>query len=397
MKKPIITLLCAMSLAISAPSFALSVKGNAPQRYTVKSGDTLWGISGMYLNKPWKWPELWGMNKAQIKNPHLIYPGQVLVLKYVNGKPRLSIEGDGSGSTTIKLSPSVRDESNGYSIATLPMGVLRSFMQHPNVISKEETDKAPSLVAGPDKRIMYSVGDRVYADGVKESGRYLVYRVNGDIVDPDTKVVLGQEVVYNGEVATLTSKRGGPTVRQTAEEAEKLAPGERYNKVNSLIKAPATIAQPMEVLKSSSEIREGDRLRYVPEGTHERFNFAPHDPMVKVEARVVRIFNGVSEAGQYQTVLLNRGELHGLDRGTIVSLYKIHQPKRKKGAGRVEYSIIPAEEIGLAMVYLTSDNLSYAVLIDSTNEVTIGDVASNPGLDLEDINIPPEKVVNASR
>ena len=397
MKKPIITLLCAMSLAISAPSFALTVKGNAPQRYTVKSGDTLWGISGMYLNKPWKWPELWGMNKAQIKNPHLIYPGQVLVLKYVNGKPRLSIEGDGSGSTTIKLSPSIHDTSNGYSIATLPMGVLRSFMQYPNVISKEETDKAPSLVAGPDKRIMYSIGDRVYADGIKEPGRYLVYRINGDIIDPDNKMVLGQEVVYNGEVATLTSKRGGPTVRQNAEEAEKLASGERYHKVNAVIKAPATVAQPMEVLKSSSEIREGDRLKYVPEGSHERFNFAPHDPMVKVEARVVRIFNGVSEAGQYQTVLLNRGELHGLDRGAIVSLYKIHKPKRKKGASRIEYSIIPAEEIGLAMVYLTSDNLSYAVLIDSTNEITVGDIASNPGLDLEDINMPPEKVVNTRK
>ena len=144
MKKPIITLLCAMSLAISAPSLALTVKKGAPERYTVKKGDTLWGISGMYLNQPGQWPELWGMNKSQIKNPHLIYPGQVLVLTYdAQGRPRLGVEGAttaGGRGQSIKLRPTAHVVSGGYSIETLPMGLIRSFMEHPKVIPVEETN-----------------------------------------------------------------------------------------------------------------------------------------------------------------------------------------------------------------------------------------------------------------
>ena len=398
MKKPIITLLCAMSLAISAPSLALTVKKGAPERYTVKKGDTLWGISGMYLNQPGQWPELWGMNKSQIKNPHLIYPGQVLVLTYdAQGRPRLGVEGAntaGGRGQTIKLRPGMHDVTGGYSLETLPMGMIRSFMEHPSVIPVEETNKAPQLVAGPDKRLLYSVGDRVYGDKQSESGRYLTYRITGPVIDPDTKEVLGQEVVYSGEVATLMSRNGGPRVQQTATEAEQLGEGERYHQINGLMKAPATVAQPFEITKVVSEINEGDRLKYVPLGSHERFNFAPHNPQVEVKARVIRIFNGVSEAGQNQTILLNRGERDGLDKGAIISVYKNHKAVKRTEGGKTKYVVIPAEEIGQAMVYMTSDRISYALLMNSTSEASIGDLAGNPGQDLEDLNFPPEVAVN---
>ena len=398
MKKPIITLLCAMSLAISAPALALTVKKGAPERYTVKKGDTLWGISGMYLNQPGQWPELWGMNKSQIKNPHLIYPGQVLVLTYdAQGRPRLGIEGAntaGGRGQTIKLKPTAHDVSGGYSIETLPMGMIRSFMEHPNVIPVEETNTAPQLVAGPDKRLLYSVGDRVYADKAGESGRYLTYRVTGPVIDPDTKEVLGQEVVYSGEVATLMSRNGGPKVQQTALEAEKLGEGERYHQVNGLMKAPATVAKPFEITKIISEINQGDRLKYIPMGSHDRFNFAPHNPQVEVKARVIRVFNGVSEAGSNQTVILNRGERDGLDRGAIVSVYKNHKAVKRNEGGKTKYVVIPAEEIAQAMVYRTSERLSYAILLNAISEASIGDLAGNPGQDLEDLNFPPESVNN---
>ncbi|MBQ9182388.1 MAG: LysM peptidoglycan-binding domain-containing protein, partial [Neisseriaceae bacterium] len=390
MKKPIITLLCAMSLAISAPALALTVKKGAPERYTVKKGDTLWGISGMYLNQPGQWPELWGMNKSQIKNPHLIYPGQVLVLTYdAQGRPRLGIEGAntaGGRGQTIKLKPTAHDVSGGYSIETLPMGMIRSFMEHPNVIPVEETNAAPQLVAGPDKRLLYSVGDRVYADKAGESGRYLTYRVTGPVIDPDTKEVLGQEVVYSGEVATLMSRNGGPKVQQTATEAEQLGEGERYHQVNGLMKAPATVAKPFEITKIISEINQGDRLKYIPMGSHDRFNFAPHNPQVEVKARVIRVFNGVSEAGSNQTVILNRGERDGLDRGAIVSVYKNHKAVKRNEGGKTKYVVIPAEEIAQAMVYRTSERLSYAILLNAISEASIGDLAGNPGQDLEDLN-----------
>ncbi|MBQ9725179.1 MAG: LysM peptidoglycan-binding domain-containing protein [Neisseriaceae bacterium] len=398
MKKPIITLLCAMSLAISAPALALTVKKGAPERYTVKKGDTLWGISGMYLNQPGQWPELWGMNKSQIKNPHLIYPGQVLVLTYdAQGRPRLGIEGAntaGGRGQTIKLKPTAHDVSGGYSIETLPMGMIRSFMEHPNVIPVEETNAAPQLVAGPDKRLLYSVGDRVYADKAGESGRYLTYRVTGPVIDPDTKEVLGQEVVYSGEVATLMSRNGGPKVQQTATEAEQLGEGERYHQVNGLMKAPATVAKPFEITKIISEINQGDRLKYIPMGSHDRFNFAPHNPQVEVKARVIRVFNGVSEAGSNQTVILNRGERDGLDRGAIVSVYKNHKAVKRNEGGKTKYVVIPAEEIAQAMVYRTSERLSYAILLNAISEASIGDLAGNPGQDLEDLNFPPESVNN---
>lgn len=398
MKKPIITLLCAMSLAISAPSLALTVKKGAPERYTVKKGDTLWGISGMYLHQPGQWPELWGMNKSQIKNPHLIYPGQVLVLTYdAQGRPRLGIEGAnarGGRGQSIKLSPTAHDVSGGYSIQTLPMGLIRSFMEHPNVIPVEETNAAPQLVAGPDKRLLYSVGDRVYADKAGESGRYLTYRITGPVIDPDTKEVLGQEVVYSGEVATLMSRNGGPKVQQTALEAEKLGEGERYHQVNGLMKAPATVAQPFEITKIVSEINQGDRLKYIPIGSNDRFNFAPHNPQVEVKARVIRVFNGVSEAGSNQTVILNRGERDGLDRGTIVSVYKNHKAVKRNEKGKTKYVVIPAEEISQAMVYRTSERLAYAILLNATSEASIGDLVGNPGQDLEDLNFPPETVNN---
>lgn len=398
MKKPIITLLCAMSLAISAPALALTVKKGAPERYTVKKGDTLWGISGMYLNQPGQWPELWGMNKSQIKNPHLIYPGQVLVLTYdAQGRPRLGIEGAntaGGRGQTIKLKPTAHDVSGGYSIETLPMGMIRSFMEHPNVIPVEETNAAPQLVAGPDKRLLYSVGDRVYADKAGESGRYLTYRVTGPVIDPDTQEVLGQEVVYSGEVATLMSRNGGPKVQQTALEAEKLGEGERYHQVNGLMKAPATVAKPFEITKIISEINQGDRLKYIPMGSHDRFNFAPHNPQVEVKARVIRVFNGVSEAGSNQTVILNRGERDGLDRGAIVSVYKNHKAVKRNEGGKTKYVVIPAEEIAQAMVYRTSERLSYAILLNAISEASIGDLAGNPGQDLEDLNFPPESVNN---
>lgn len=392
MKKPIITLLCAISLAISAPSMALTIKKGAPARYTVKKGDTLWGISRMYLKQPGQWPALWGMNKSQIRNPHLIYPGQVLVLTYdAQGRPRLGIEGASRGrGQSIKLRPGMHDVSSGYSLETLPMNLLQSFMEHPKVIPVEETNVAPQLIAGPDKRLLYSVGDRVYADKTGESGRYLTYRITGDVIDPDTQEVLGQEVVYSGEVATLMSRNGGPRVQQTAQEAAELAANERYHQINSLLKAPATVAQPFEITKVVSEINEGDRLKYIPMNSHERFNFAPHNPQTEVKARVIRIFNGVSEAGQNQTILLNRGERDGLDRGTVISVYKNHKAVKRNADGKTKYTVIPAEEIGQAMVYMTSDRISYAILMNTTTEASIGDLAGNPGQDLEDLNFPPE-------
>lgn len=404
MQQRIITLLCMAGMAISAHTQAASLKirPNAPQRYVVKNGDTLWGISGKYLYSPWQWNRLWGANRSAIRNPHLIYPGQVLVLRYVNGQPRLGFEHAqtrSDGIPVIKLHPRVR-ETSGYGIPTVNVNLYRMFMKHPQIIAPEETANAPRLIAGPDNRVLYTQGNRVYAYGLTEPGRYLTYRVNKNITDPETGKFLGQEVVFSGIANTLPYTDSALENRTRASD-EKLKSNEYYTQVNKVMKLRTQSAQPLVIEEAVSEIRKDDYLLKLPEGL-DSFNVMPHAPARPIQAKVVSIFDGVGEAGQFQTITLDKGELDGLDKGTVVSLYKrgrqvrvnlsnnlIRKPKDKD---TVELVSIPAEEIGLAMVYRTSDHLASAIILESLNNVSIGDTASEPGRDLD--NMADEKTMD---
>ena len=393
MQKRIITLLCAAGLAISAPAFsaALKVRPDAPTRYVVKQGDTLWGISGKYLYRPWQWSRLWGANRSKIRNPDRIYPGQVLVLRYVNGRPRLSVErGAGGDIPLVKLSPRVREVSSGYGIQAINVNFYRMFMQHPQVIDQMQTQHAPRLVEGPESRLIYSKGDRVYAYEITEPGRYLVYRARKDITDPETKKYLGQEVVFSGIVATLPSTNSALDSR-SREDAEALPDKEYYTRLHPMLKVPTQTAQPMVVEEVVSEIRKGDYLLKLEDGG-DSFNMMPHAPSQHIDAKVVSIFDGISEAGQFQTITLNKGSAHGLEKGTVLSLYKrsrqvkMDMPKGKDGSRSVvKYLSIPAEEAGLAMVYRVSQNLASAIILESKTNISIGDTASEPGQDLDNM------------
>ncbi|WP_107854617.1 LysM peptidoglycan-binding domain-containing protein [Neisseria elongata] len=393
MQKRIITLLCAAGLAISAPAFsaALKVRPDAPTRYVVKQGDTLWGISGKYLYRPWQWSRLWGANRSKIRNPDRIYPGQVLVLRYVNGHPRLSVErGAGGDIPLVKLSPRVREVSSGYGIQAINVNFYRMFMQHPQVIDQMQTHHAPRLVEGPDNRLIYSKGERVYAYEITEPGRYLVYRARKDITDPETKKYLGQEVVFSGIVATLPGTNSALDSR-TREDAEALPNNEYYTRLHPMLKVPTQTAQPMVVEEAVSEIRKGDYLLKLEDGG-DSFNMMPHAPSQHIDAKVVSIFDGISEAGQFQTITLNKGSAHGLEKGTVLSLYKrsrqvkMDMQKGKDGSRSVvKYLSIPAEEAGLAMVYRVSQNLASAIILESKTNIGIGDTASEPGQDLDNM------------
>ena len=393
MQKRIITLLCAAGLAISAPAFsaALKVRPDAPTRYVVKQGDTLWGISGKYLYRPWQWSRLWGANRSKIRNPDRIYPGQVLVLRYVNGRPRLSVErGAGGDIPLVKLSPRVREVSSGYGIQAVNVNFYRMFMQHPQVIDQMQTQHAPRLVEGPDNRLIYSKGERVYAYEITEPGRYLVYRARKDITDPETKKYLGQEVVFSGIVATLPGTNSALDAR-SREDAEALPNNEYYTRLHPMLKVPTQTAQPMVVEEAVSEIRKGDYLLKLEDGG-DSFNMMPHAPSQHIDAKVVSIFDGISEAGQFQTITLNKGSAHGLEKGTVLSLYKrsrqvkMDMPKGKDGSRSVvKYLSIPAEEAGLAIVYRVSQNLASAIILESKTNISIGDTASEPGQDLDNM------------
>lgn len=399
MQKHLIALLCIAGMAVSATTqaAALKVRPNAPQRYVVKSGDTLWDISGKYLYSPWQWSRLWGANRSQIRNPHLIYPGQVLVLRYINGQPRLGFEHTSSdGIPMVKLSPRVR-ETSGYGIPTVNVNFYRMFMKHPQIISRQESAQAPRLITGPDNRILYAPGDRVYAYGLTEPGRYLTYRINKNITDPDNGRFLGQEVAFSGIVSTLPHTDSALAARSAEAEAD-LKDNEYYTRVHPLMQLRTQSAQPMVVEEAVSEIRQDDFLLKMPEGL-DSFNMMPHAPAQPLQAKVVSIFDGVSEAGQFQTVTLDKGEADGLDKGTVVSLYKRGRQvkvnygnnliRKPKSRDTVELVSIPAEEVGLAMIYRTSENLSSAIILESLTNINIGDTAAEPGRDLENMSNEP--------
>jgi len=393
MQQRIITLLCVAGMAISAHAQAasLKVRPDAPQRYVVKNGDTLWGISGKYLYSPWQWSRLWGANRSQIHNPNLIYPGQVLVLRYVNGEPRLSLE-QTDNIPVVKMSPN--KEVSGYGIPAIDVNFYRVFMQHPQIISHQETAAAPRLVAGPDSRMMYTKGDRVYTKGLQEPGRYLTYRINKNITDPDTGKFLGQEVAFSGIVRSLPYT--DTALEQRSEQAaEQLKDNEYYTRAHPSITPLRTHSiQPLVVETAISEIQQGDYLLKMPENT-DQFNMIPHEPSRPVQAKIVSVFEGTEVAGQFQTITIDKGEADGLDKGTVLSLYKRNKVMKvnlsnnlaqaPKSKDTVELISTPAEEVSLAMVYRTSEHLSSAIILENISDISVGDTAANPGRDLENM------------
>lgn len=385
MQKHIITLLCAAGMIISTPAVAenLRIKPGAPASYTVKPGDTLWSISGKYLYRPWKWPALWNVNRSKIRNPHLIYPGQVLVLSYVNGRPVLSSKG---GIPTIKLSPRVRDNGSGYAISTINVNFYRMFMKHPQFMTDAELQNAGRLVSGPDNRILYSVGDRVYADGLDEHGTYLIFRLSADLKDPQNGKNLGKLVEFVGEASTLATPNTALSHRSAEAEAQ-LKGNEYFTQTGSKKPIAVRTAQPMMVTEGVSEIRKGDFLIRKPEHLNS-FNFMPHEPNGNFDASIVRIMDGVSESGAMQTIIINKGIADGLNNGTVLGIYRRGQVIQSDYVNKADpkatrFVNTPNEEIGLAMVYRTGENVSSAIILESISNINKEDLIAEPGRDLD--------------
>ncbi|HGP4518007.1 TPA: LysM peptidoglycan-binding domain-containing protein [Neisseria meningitidis] len=392
MQRRIITLLCAAGMAFSTQTLAanLEVRPNAPERYTVKQGDTLWGISGKYLYSPWQWSRLWDANRDQIHNPDLIYPDQVLVLRHVDGEPRLGLE-QTDGIPVVKMSPD--KEVSGYGIPAIDVNFYRIFMRHPQIVSRKETAAAPRLLSGPEGRLLYTKGTRVYTKGLKEPGRYLTYRINKNITDPDTGKFLGQEVAFSGIVRSL-DYTDSALEQRSKQAGERLKDNEYYTRTHPLITPLRTPSiQPLVVETAISEIQQGDYLMKMPEDT-DRFNMMPHEPSRPVQAKIVSVFEGTKIAGQFQTITIDKGEADGLDKGTVLSLYKrkktmqVDLSNNFKSRDTVELISTPAEEVGLAMVYRTSEHLSSAIILENISDISVGDTAANPGRDLD--NIPDQ-------
>jgi nucleoid-associated protein YgaU len=351
------------------------LRADAPASYTVKSGDTLWAISGMFLKSPWRWPELWGMNLDEIKNPHLIYPGQTLFLDTSDGRARLRMGGagnttDGSGLPTVKISPHTRIEGlTGNALVTLKNQLIEPFLTEPIIVDEAGLNAAPRIVAAQDSRVLLTRGDRAYARGnpgdplmdeaSKKQKAFRLFRNATPLKDPMTGVVLGYEAQYIGKA--LLARSEGSQIGVNAK-------GEVLSEI-----VPATI----DIVDAKEEIRVGDRLLPEPPQTFQ--NYVPHAPSRPVDARIVSVYgSAVVNAAQNQVVSINRGAQDGMESGHVLAILKDGSRQIDKTDLTKPMIKLPDERNGLLMVFRTFDRVSYGLILDITSGVKVGDHLVNP-------------------
>ena len=353
---------------------------NAPDNYTVKSGDTLWSISSLFLKTPWRWPELWGMNLDDIKNPHRIYPGQQLALDKTYGRATLrSVRVDANDGTptqaiAIKVSPRTRSESLAdASIPTLAANVIGPFLAEPMIVDAAAFAVAPRIVATQEGRVLLSRGDRAYARGEYADGsagkplsdakgqplEYRVFRNATPLKDPTTGAILGYEAQFVGRAELVR----GESVQQVLNKD-----GQTTSEI-----VPATI----DIAVAKEEIRVGDRL--VPEPERGSQSYIPRAPAMAVTGQIVSLYgSAVRFAAENQVVVVNRGIKDGLEVGHVMAILKDGERLTDRTDNARTQIKLPNERNGLLMVFRTYDNLSYALVLQATDGVRVGDRIVNP-------------------
>jgi LysM repeat protein len=327
---------------------------NAPDSYTIKRGDTLWDISKLFLRSPWRWPELWGMNLQDIRNPHLIYPGQVLTLVKSGGRARL-VFGDGTGNT-VKLSPRVRagDASLGP-IASIALHLIEPFLNDAVVLDSDTLARAPRIVAGREGRVLLSRGDTAYVRGEMPATRdWRVFREARPLRDPSSGEVLGYEAAFVGNAEYL---RAGET-RTDAQGATEIV--------------PATFV--LNSLRQEASI--GDRMAQAP--VRDNRNYVPHAPSKPIEGRIVSIYGDGLSAGQNQIVALNRGERDGMERGHVLAVLRTGERIQDKADPLKTALKLPDEAHGQLFVFRVFDRVSYALILSAETAVRPGDRFTPP-------------------
>ena len=371
---------------VSAPATATvppapEMQPEAPLRYTVKKGDTLWGIASLYLKSPWAWPDIWYAN-PDIKNPHLIYPGDVLVLgRNAAGQPTLSVERNGqvvseapavatvaavaaatvapkteaapaavvmSNLPVTKLEPQVRYLPLGQAVTTVPLEGLRPFLSKTRIVTKGEMEDAGYIMQAADNQPAMGADTEVYARGIKpaEGTRYGVYHLGDKYVDPENNDTLGYEATYVGE-ATVQAW-GDP--------------------------------QKVILTSTARDARVGDRFLVEPGNGAIDLSFPPHRPAKTINGQIAAVLSGEAQIGQYDVVVLNRGIKQGVDPGTVLGIYRRGgSAKDRVGGGLFGGSVdLPTERSGTLMVFRCFDNASYAVVMLATREIHVADVVANP-------------------
>jgi hypothetical protein len=353
--RKIISLICLL-LPILANADEVQIREDAPDRHIVVKGDTLWDISAKFFKDPWKWPDIWALNKQDIKDPHWIYPGNVVFLDRRSGT--LSTTPPSADSTSAKpqatdsapdnglekFSPKVRVVGqNSEAIPAIPLSIIGSFLSRPLVVEETELESAPTLVGTYEQRTLLSANDIAYAKGLPTDRglQWQIYRPSVTFIDPDTNEELGREVIYLGDATA--EKFGDPST--------------------------------MHISKSVLEIRKGDYFAQAASGYSA--NFLPHAPSTNINAKIISIFGGVQQAGQRAVVTLNKGQRDGIEEGHVLGVYQKGEVIKTKGWFTPNV-VLPDLRYGLVMVFRVFNKVSYALVMETKLPVQLLDRASTP-------------------
>lgn len=345
----------ATAMSAGAQEVRCAFRADAPDQHTVVPGDTLWDIAGTFLQQPWCWPRVWGMNRAAIADPHWIYPGQVIWFDRAAGLLRLGSKvAVAAEPGTAKLSPQLRTEGLGKdAIPAIPPGVIEPFLTQPLIIEADELKDAPRIVATAGNRVFLGKDDKAYVRGdLKGATSFQVFRPAKPLRDPVTKKVVGQEAQYLGTLALQKAAAAGADVHTFI------------------------------VTTAKEEMGVGDQLMRTEPLPMQ--NYVPHPPATQVDARVLAIYGGVIHAGQNHVVSINRGKLDGLDIGATLQLYHVGQTVTDKSASKGWHNLgnpqvrLPDEQIGTLFIFRVFRHVSYGLIMQVTEPVVVGDVARTP-------------------
>jgi hypothetical protein len=334
----------------------LQVKETAPDRYVVQRGDTLWSIASKFLNDQWRWPEIWRMNQEQIRNPHNISPGDVLVLDRSVSPPQLRLSDAGGGpgaggAEAVKLVPRIYTQPlTSQAIPAISPKAIEPFLTQPLIIEEGGLDKAPRIIATEENRVNLGTGNVAYVSGFGDTDApaWHVYRAGRPLVDPDKQRTLGFEAVFLGTARVTRS-------------------GE-----------PATV----QIVNSKKEISAGDRLIPTPPPTIPQY--VPHAPSSAVSGRIIGLYDALatSVGGRDSIISINRGRRDGLELGHVLAVYRnvlvYDQKDYLKSRDRSPAIQLPPERYGLVFIFRTFNSVSYALVMESSRPVQGGDIVQNP-------------------
>ncbi len=344
------------AVAMAQPTPPLEISRDAPDRYIVVKGDTLWDISGRFLQKPWRWPEIWQLNREAIKNPHWVYPGDVVWLDRSGDSPRLRLSrkvgsgssadaAGGAGLPVERLGPRVRAQPlEREAIPTISSTDIEAFLNRPLIVDEAGLKTHPRIVGTQEGRVNLSRGELAYVRGIGDSTvtDWHIYRSAKPLLDPDTRKPIAWEAMFIGSAKL---ERGGD---------------------------PATL----RITANNEEIGIGDRL--MPAERAMPINYAPRAPEGQVNGRIVSVYRGVTQVGRNNVVALNVGKSAGLEVGNVLAIQQRGRTVTDREAGRPEQVSLPDEPVGHLLVFRVFDKIAYGLVMNASQPIAVGDAVSNP-------------------